>query len=121
VKRRALLRLALVAAALPAAARAHAVLVRTSPPHRAVLRQAPRQVELWFNERLEPAFSTLTVSTKAGAAVSTGPASVSGQDAKRLSLALPSLAEGEYLVRFRVLSVDGHIAEGSFSFAVGKP
>jgi methionine-rich copper-binding protein CopC len=111
--------LALVATlALPEFADAHALLLKTAPPKRAVLREAPRQIELWFNERLEPAYSTVKVSSKSGAAVSAGAATIGGQDAKRLWLTLPPLAPGEYLVRFRVLSVDGHLAEDSFTFSI---
>lgn len=103
---------------LPPGAEAHALLIRTSPPKRAVLREAPKQVELWFNERLEPAFASVTLSEATGAAVPTKAAVVEGQDRKRLRLDLPRLPAGTYTVRFRVLSVDGHIAEGSFSFTV---
>jgi methionine-rich copper-binding protein CopC len=118
---RTLLALVLTAAAaLPEPAEAHALLVRTSPPKRAVLRDPPKQVELWFNERLEPAFATLTVSDRAGAAVGNGRASVDGDDRKRLRLELPPLPPGNYTVRFRVLSVDGHVAEDSFPFSVGR-
>ena len=116
--RRALVVLALAAAYFPEPADAHALLVRSSPPKRAVLRDSPKQVELWFNERLEPAFATLTVSDGAGTAVGTGPAVVSGEDRKRLTLALPALPPGTYTVRFRVLSVDGHVAEDSFPITV---
>ena len=31
---------------------------------------------------------------------------------------LPALDPGTYTVRFRVLSVDGHIVEGNFSFMI---
>jgi methionine-rich copper-binding protein CopC len=31
---------------------------------------------------------------------------------------LPPLPSGSYTVRFRVLSVDGHVAEDSFGFSV---
>jgi copper resistance protein C len=108
------------AAALPEPAAAHALLVRTSPPKRAVLRDPPKQIELWFNERLEPAFATVTLSDRAGAAVGTGRAIVGGDDRKRLTLELPALPPGNYTVRFRVLSVDGHAAEDSFPFSVGR-
>ena len=40
---------------------AHASLVRSAPAHRAVLGQMPERVQLWFNERLEPAYSTVSV------------------------------------------------------------
>ncbi len=115
----ALLALVLAAAAvMPMPADAHALLVRTSPPKRAVLRDPPKQVELWFNERLEPAFATLTVSDGAGAPVSGAQATVGGNDRKRITVELPPLAPGSYVVRFRVLSVDGHVAEDSFGFSV---
>ena len=40
-----------MAMGLPVApALAHAALVKTEPPHRAVLAKAPAQVRLWFNE-----------------------------------------------------------------------
>ena len=104
--------------ALPEIVAAHALLLKTSPPRRAVVRDAPKQVELWFNERLEPAYSTVTLSAKDGAQLKTERASVADQDAKRLSLPLPALAPGSYTVRFRVLSVDGHLAEDSFTFVV---
>jgi methionine-rich copper-binding protein CopC len=102
----------------PELALAHAVLVKTTPPRRAVLRQAPKQLELWFNERLEPAYSAVAVSTRSGSRVSTGAPGVDPQDPKRLTVTLPALAVGEYLVRFRVLSVDGHVAQDSFTFTV---
>jgi copper resistance protein C len=104
--------------ALPDIGAAHALLLKTSPPRRAVLREAPKQLELWFNERLEPAYSTVTVSTRNGTILQTGRASVGGDDSRRLSLPLPALAPGSYSVRFRVLSVDGHLAEDSFTFVV---
>jgi methionine-rich copper-binding protein CopC len=108
----------MLAAGFPGSADAHALLVRTSPPKRAVLRDPPKQVELWFNERLEPAFATLTVSDGAGATVSGAQAMVGGNDRKRITVELPPLAPGSYMVRFRVLSVDGHVAEDSFGFSV---
>jgi copper resistance protein C len=106
------------AAFFPEPADAHALLVRTSPPKRAVLRESPRQVQLWFNERLESAFATLTVSDRTGTAFGMAPAALGGDDRKRLTLELPALPPGTYTVRFRVLSVDGHVADDSFPFTV---
>jgi methionine-rich copper-binding protein CopC len=108
----------LLAVGFQGSADAHALLVRTSPPKRAVLRDPPKQVELWFNERLEPAFATLTVSDGSGAAVSGAQPMVVGNDRKRIAVELPRLVPGSYVVRFRVLSVDGHVAEDSFGFSV---
>ena len=41
---------------------AHAYLVKSVPAQRAVLFHAPAKIQLWFNERLEPRYSSLTLS-----------------------------------------------------------
>ena len=97
---------------------AHAVLVRSTPPGRATLAEKPDRVQLWFNERLEPAFSSVSVWSSAGTQVDAGDARVGPDDAKRLSVTLPPLPPGTYSVRYRVLSVDGHVVDSSFSFTI---
>jgi methionine-rich copper-binding protein CopC len=72
----------------PTSGWAHAYLVKSSPARRAVLSNAPARVVLWFN------------------------------DAKKLSVGIPTLPAGSYSVKFRVLSVDGHIVEAEFPFSV---
>ena len=109
-----------VVALTSAPADPHAVLVRSVPQGRAVLSHAPDRVQLWFSERLEPAFSTMTVWNAAGAQVDRRDVRVEPDDPKRLSVTLPTLAPGTYTVRARVLSVDGHVVEASFPFTV-KP
>ncbi len=108
----------LVAIMSPAPADAHAVLVKSVPAARVVLKRAPDRVQLWFNERLEPAFSTASVWSAAGTRVDRQDALVGPDDAKRLTITLPGLEPGSYTVRLRVLSVDGHIVEASFLFTV---
>jgi copper resistance protein C len=103
---------------LPASALGHAVLVKAIPPQRAVLTEAPPRVELWFNERLEPAYSRASVTNEAGAQIDLRDVGVAKDDPKRLSLSLPPLAPGRYTVRFRVLSVDGHVVESNLTFSV---
>ena len=116
---RALFALVLMAAAaLPEPVAAHALLVKASPPKRAVLRDAPKEVHLWFNERLEAAYATVSVMHE-GAPVAIGDKVVDAKE-NRLSVQLPLLRPGSYTVRFRVLSVDGHVAEDSFGFSVGR-
>ena len=103
---------------LPAVADAHAVLVKSSPARRAVLALPPTHVELTFNERLEPAYSTVSVWSAARAQVDDGKIAIRQDDPRRLSVGLPSLAAGAYTVKFRVLSVDGHLVEGTYSFEI---
>jgi methionine-rich copper-binding protein CopC len=111
--------LLLVAALLlPTLAEPHAVLVKSSPARRAVLAHAPARVELVFNERLEPVYSTVSVWTATNVRVDDGKVVVGPEDARRLSVGLPPLAAGTYAVKFRVLSVDGHLVEGTYPFEI---
>lgn len=104
--------------ALPVAAGAHAVLVKSSPARRAVLASSPARVELTFNERLEPAYSTVSVSAADNVRVDDGKVVVGPENPRRLSVGLASLKPGTYSVKFRVLSVDGHVVEGTFPFEI---
>ena len=109
----------LAAAALaPDLGRAHAFLVKSTPAARATLVRAPDRVQLWFNERLEPAYSSISLWNAAGAKVDGGSGGVSAEDPRRLELTVPALAPGRYVVRFRILSVDGHVVESSVPFTV---
>jgi copper resistance protein C len=96
----------------------HAYLVKSSPPRRAVLSTSPTRVVLWFNERLEAQFSQLSVWNIEGHQVDGGDVQVGPDDAKKLSVGMPTLPAGAYTVKFRVLSVDGHIVEAEFPFTV---
>ncbi len=104
----------------PSSLLAHAYLVKAIPTQRAVLFSAPVKIQLWFNERLEPRYSSIGVSDGAGNPVETGKAEVNADDSKQLSVAIKPLPPGRYLVRYRVLSVDGHIVQDQFPFTI-KP
>jgi len=99
-------------------ARAHAALVRSEPSRRAVLTEPPKQVRLWFNEPVEPDYSSISLLDAAEHLVPTGQAKTSPGDGKLLILDLPPLAPGRYTVRYRVNSIDGHIVEASFDFSL---
>jgi methionine-rich copper-binding protein CopC len=115
-----LLLLLAAAAILPSPAQSHAVLVRSFPGARAVLSRAPERAQLWFSEPLEPAFSSVTVWSASGAQVDRGDARVDTDDPRQLSVTLRALEPGTYTVRYRVLSVDGHVVEAAFAFTI-KP
>ena len=89
-----------------------------SPARRATLTTAPDRVQLWFNEAIEPKFSSASVWDSAGQQVDLGDARIEPDDPKRLTIGLKPLARGAYRVRFRVLSVDGHVVESEFPFTL---
>jgi hypothetical protein len=94
---------------------AHSILERASPGVGSTVRTAPREVSIRFTQKLEPAFSTMTVTNAAGERVDTGTPRVSGNE-MRVSLRL--IGAGTYQVTWRVLSVDTHTTQGTFSFHV---
>jgi len=99
---------------------AHASLDRTDPRVGSTVASAPRAVSLRFTEKLEPAFSTIEVRNAAGVRVDQGRARVDSTNRNLLQIGLKPLPPGTYRVRWRVLSVDTHTTEGSFSFQVGQ-
>jgi copper transport protein len=119
-RRIAVLVLAAAAAlALPALAWAHAALVRTSPSASGTVNTPPRRVLLTFSEAVEPRFAVISVTNAAGDQQTTESPSRSAVDPKTLVVPLQRLAQGWYLVYWRVISVDGHPVRGAFTFAVG--
>ena len=98
-------------------AAAHALLDHAEPRVGNKVATAPREVTLWFTQKLELAFSTITVTNSAGQRVDTGKTRVSGS---QMSVSLRPGGTGTYHVTWRVLSVDAHTTDGSFTFQVGQ-
>ena len=97
-------------------ASAHALLDHAEPRVGNKVNAAPREVTLWFTQKLEPAFSTITVTNAAGQRVDTGKTRVSGN---QMAISLRAGGAGTYHVTWRVLSVDTHTTDGNFTFQVG--
>lgn len=107
-------------AGAPQAAHAHAYLVLSSPGDGAVLEKAPRSVRLAFSDSIRPADGNAVV-LNGGGSVLEGPARVEPRNARVLVLPLlGGLGNGDYTVRWRVLSDDGHTLEGLLAFGVGE-
>ena len=98
-------------------ASAHAFLDHAEPRVGNTVATAPREVTLWFTQKLEPAFSSIAVTNSAGQRVDTGKTRVSGN---QMSVSLRSGGAGAYRVNWRVLSVDTHRTDGNFTFRVGQ-
>src|SRR6266545_5168003 len=110
---------AAVALALPAAAWAHAALVRTVPAASVILNRPPPLVQLTYTEAVEPKFAAVSVTNAAGQSQTAGTPRRSASDPKTLVAPLHRVAQGWYLVYWRVISADGHPVRGAFTFAVG--
>jgi copper transport protein len=120
VRRTAVIALVTAAAlALPAAAWAHAALLKTVPAATGTVNTPPRQVSLTYSEPVEPRFAIVSVTDAGGHQQTAGPPRRSPTDPNTLVVPLKNIAEGWYLVYWRVISVDGHPVRGAFEFAVG--
>jgi copper resistance protein C len=97
---------------------AHSMLVKAEPPRRAVLAKSPTQVQLWFNEEIEGDYASLVVLDAEKHPVTEVKPKLAPEDRKSIVLPLPELTPGKYSVKFRVLSVDGHVVESYFDFSV---
>jgi copper transport protein len=120
VRRAALLTaVAAAALALPAAAWAHAALLRTVPEASRTINTAPPEVRLTYSEPIEPRFAIVSVTDAAGRQVTSGPPAGAPGSPQTLVTPLERVPEGWYLVFWRVISADGHPVRGAFTFAVG--
>ena len=113
-----------IGAAMPllaaGAAFAHAHLVRATPAVGTTVHEAPTEILLRFNEKLEPSFSTVVVRDPAGKQVDKADAQVDKSDRLQMRVSLPPLTPGIYKVEWHVMSADTHKVNGNFSFTVGE-
>ena len=79
----------------------------------------PSAITIHFSEALEPKFSSLFIMGMDGGSVKTDKAVVDSTDPKKMTLTLPKLVPGEYMVHWVSVSKgDGHRLEGSYNFKV---
>jgi copper transport protein len=113
----------LLGALMPASAQAHATIVRTTPSDQTVLKSQPAEVTLEFSEGVDLGAHAIRLLDGSGAEVKTPspPKHGPGGGATALLALPPGLAQGTYIVSWRVVSSDSHPVSGAFSFSVGSP
>lgn len=99
---------------------AHAELVASFPNAGSILSVSPKEVNLIFGEDLtvfkEKDVNSISLMMLPNQKIRTSPAIVKGSKIKIKVLDI--LGNGDYEVRFRVVSADGHILKNSFKFRV---
>jgi copper transport protein len=106
---------------------AHASLARSDPEANSTLPTAPPSVTVWFDEAIEPNYSNLSVFNSEGQRIDNLnttyiPALPGFGLGPALTVGLPPLPQGSYLVSWRVLSTgDSHPVGGAFAFGIGVP
>ena len=111
----------LLFASLPATAEAHATLLTSTPQAEGVVAQAPAQVVLSYDQPVQPIPGGNTVVSSTGGSVTQGAAHTAPGNSRNLVIPLrPDIPDGDYTVRWKVVSTDGHIIAGVLAFGVGK-
>ena len=113
--------LAVVALAiLSTAARAHAVLVASSPKDNSVVTIAPKSVMLKFDARIEKRVTQVTLLDAKGHKVALPPApkGYRGGLPNQIIVPMPKLSAGAYRLEYQVMATDGHLAPGLIRFTI---
>jgi len=96
--------------ALAPSARAHSLLLESAPAAEAQLAAPPAEISLRFNNRIEKKLSTIRLVDERGGV----------RPVTMLTASVPFLDPGAWRVEWRVLSTDGHVVSGRFSFRVAR-
>lgn len=79
---------------------------------------SPPVISVTFSEPLEAKFSSLNVTDEHGRKINTAASKPAPADPLTLTLALPQLQPGGYLVQWVSVAKDGHRMEGEYRFTV---
>ena len=79
---------------------------------------SPPAVTVTFSESVEAKFRSLTVTNEQGKKMNTSASTQLSSDPRTLTLTLPPLPAGGYLVQWVSVAPDGHRMEGEYKFTV---
>jgi len=99
---------------------AHAVVMESSPKDKEILTCAPKEVILHFNSKIEKSLVRISLTGSGGRTIPL-PRPAAGGPPDRLVIPLPGISPGDYVLRYRVLSTDGHATSGVLRFSVVNP
>lgn len=100
---------------------AHAIMVKSTPAKDEVLTEAPKQIDIWFNDKVGTEYKALAVIDNTGQRVDNKDAQQETFDESHLYATVKPLVPGTYTVRYRVVSIDTHIVTGKFQFTIKAP
>ena len=118
--KRGILILLLIALTGVARVEAHAFLMDAEPAVGSTVQTSPNEVRIRFTENIEPAFSSIQVFDPSGKEVDKHDVHLDRSDRALLHVSLPRLGAGVYKVVWRVVSVDTHVTNGSFTFRISR-
>ena len=99
---------------------AHAVMARTRPEQGQAVPEGLQKVEIWYDSMVRDDFVTLAVLNAAGERIDKRDVTIDPADQTHVTTSVPALAPGAYTVRYRAISVDGFLANGTWAFEVQR-
>lgn len=112
--------MALAVLAPASRASAHAQLDSSDPAPSSILEEVPSRITLDFNEPVQTQARSIDIYAADGSRVMIGEAFVSDDDPTVVYAEnIPPIPDGVYAVAYRVISDDGHVAEGAYTFQIG--
>jgi hypothetical protein len=100
------------------AAHAHAFLDHADPKVGSTVTAAPKEIKIWYTERLVLPFSDIKLADASGQAIATSNKHLDPSNEQLLIVSVPALKPGKYAVSWRVTAVDTHVTHGTFTFTV---
>jgi copper resistance protein C len=79
---------------------------------------SPAKITITFSEAVEEKFSSLAVTDEQGRKINKVASQLVSGDPKTLTLPLPPLTPGGYLVHWVSVAADGHRMQGEYKFTV---
>ena len=107
-----------IALSIPTLLLAHSFPETESPSAGQTLNSPPPEVTIKFDAPIEKLFAKLEVVGADGSNQAVGGPQIS-DDGTHLSVKVPTLKPGSYLVKWAVVCIDTHHTEGSYTFTVG--
>lgn len=98
----------------------HAIMVKSQPAENTTLTASPKQIDVWFNDKVGSEYKALAVIDSKGNRVDNKDVQQELLDASHLYCTIPTLPADTYTIRYRVVSIDTHIVTGKFQFTI-KP
>lgn len=96
----------------------HNRLVKSVPGAEEVVSGPPKEIRLWFTEKVEPKFSSVSLLKPDSTKVEAGKAHAT-DDPKSIAVEVTApLAAGSYTVVWRTAGDDGHAVRGRYGFSV---
>jgi methionine-rich copper-binding protein CopC len=111
----------LVALAMPVPVFAHAIMVRSAPEKDSTITESPKQIDVWFNDKVGTEYKALAVIDSKGNRVDNKDLVQETFDPSHLYATVPNLPPDTYTVRYRVVSIDTHIVTGKYQFTIKAP